>query len=218
MSTLHFGLPLALTPKMSNGSPEQGSSSVMRIIGGNFKGRAIIAPSGRDTRPTSDRTRESLFNILSARDDFDFEGARVIDLFAGSGALGFEAMSRGASWCLFVETDAAARGAIRDNAEALALFGVTRIHRRSATDLGAKPAGVGPRFNLVFLDPPYGKDLATPALSELHDGGWLTPGALAIVEQGKNETPATAAGFIETDRRNYGAAQIGFYQYTPEID
>ncbi|MHA7873436.1 MAG: RsmD family RNA methyltransferase, partial [Hyphococcus sp.] len=110
----------------------------MRIISGNFKGRTIIAPKGMRSRPTTDRTRESLFNILSSRDDVEFDGARVIDLFAGSGALGFEALSRGAAWCLFVETDAAARGAIRDNVEALGLFGVTRIHRRSAATLGAK--------------------------------------------------------------------------------
>lgn len=187
----------------------------MRIIGGKFRGRSIVAPDGRDTRPTSDRTRESLFNILSSRDDVDFEGARVIDLFAGSGALGFEAMSRGAAWCLFVETDAAARGAIRDNAEALQLFGATRIHRRSATDLGPKPAGVGPPFNLAFLDPPYGKDLAGPALDMLHKGGWLAPGAVAIVEQGKDEAPAAADRFAESDRRAYGAAQVGIYVYGP---
>ncbi len=187
----------------------------MRIIGGKFRGRSIVAPDGRDTRPTSDRTRESLFNILSSRDDVDFEGARVIDLFAGSGALGFEAMSRGAAWCLFVETDAAARGAIRDNAEALQLFGATRIHRRSATDLGPKPAGVGPAFTLAFLDPPYGKDLAGPALDMLDKGGWLAPGAVAIVEQGKDEAPAAADRFAESDRRAYGAAQVGIYVYGP---
>jgi 16S rRNA (guanine966-N2)-methyltransferase len=190
----------------------------MRIIGGKFRGRSIVAPAGRDTRPTSDRTRESLFNILSSREDVDFDGARVIDLFAGSGALGFEAMSRGAQWCLFVETEAAARGAIRDNAEALELFGVTRIHRRSATDLGPKPSAVGAPFTLAFLDPPYGKDLAAPALDMLHKGGWLVPGALAIVEQGKDEPPVAAAAFTEADRRVYGAAQIGIYLYTPQAE
>ena len=187
----------------------------MRIIGGSFSGRRIIAPKGDVSRPTADRTRESLFNILSARDDFSFEGARVIDLFAGSGALGFEAMSRGAAWCLFVETDAGARGAIRDNIEALGLFGVTRLHRRSAASLGAKPAGVGPAFTLAFLDPPYHKDLAGPALETLRDGAWLAPGALAVVEQGKNETPVAAEGFEAFDRRQYGAAQIGLYRFSP---
>ncbi|MEZ5891985.1 MAG: 16S rRNA (guanine(966)-N(2))-methyltransferase RsmD [Parvularculaceae bacterium] len=185
----------------------------MRIIGGKFRGRTIVAPKGLVSRPTADRTRESLFNILSSRGDFSFEGARVIDLFAGSGALGFEAMSRGAEWCLFVETDAAARGAIRDNAEALALFGVTRIHRRSATDLGRKPAGVGPPFNLAFLDAPYRKDLTAPAMDALSKGDWLAKGALVIAEQGEDETPAVAEGFVEDDRRRYGAAQIGIYIY-----
>lgn len=185
----------------------------MRIIGGKFSGRTIISPDGRGTRPTTDRTRESIFNILAHRDDFSFEGARVIDLFAGSGALGFEAMSRGAEWCLFVETEAAARGAIRDNIEALGLFGSTRLHRRSATTLGPKPAGVGPPFTLAFLDPPYRKDLAPPALRTLKSGDWLAEDALVIVEQAKDEAPAEADGFTEVDRRLYGDTQIGIYRF-----
>lgn len=185
----------------------------MRIIAGKFRGRRIIAPKGFIARPTADRTRESLFNILANREDFSFEGARVIDLFAGSGALGFEALSRGAAWCLFVETDAAARAAIRDNIEALSLFGVTRLHRRSAASLGPKPAGVGPSFDIAFLDPPYGKDLCEPALSTLKSGGWLKPGALAVVEQGKDEPLAAAESFKELDRRIYGATQIAIYEF-----
>ncbi|GJL91725.1 16S rRNA (guanine(966)-N(2))-methyltransferase RsmD [Hyphococcus sp.] len=187
----------------------------MRIIGGEFRGRPIEAPKGLIARPTADRTREALFNILNARRDVDFSSTRVIDLFAGSGALGLEAMSRGAQWCQFVETDATARGAIRDNIEALALFGATRIHRRSATDLGALPAAAGPPFTLAFLDPPYGKDLCAPALASLHEGGWLAPGAVIIVEQGKDEAAVVATAFTENDRRCYGAAQIGIYLYTP---
>ena len=137
----------------------------MRIIAGQHKGRTLIAPKGTGTRPTSDRTRESLFNVIAHADWApSMEGARVIDLFAGSGALGLEAMSRGAAFCLFVETDHGARGAIRDNIEALGLFGNTRLHRRSATDLGDKPAGVGSPFTLAFLDPPYHKALVQPAL------------------------------------------------------
>ncbi|MFN3959581.1 MAG: 16S rRNA (guanine(966)-N(2))-methyltransferase RsmD [Parvularculaceae bacterium] len=184
----------------------------MRIIGGKFSGRALVAPKGRETRPTADRVRESVFNILAHRESFTFENARVIDLFAGSGALGLEALSRGAAFCLFVETDAAARGAIRDNVEALSLFGATRVHRRGAEALGDKPAGVGAPFTLAFLDPPYGKDLCGPALAALCKGGWLAPGALTIVEQGKGEPPVTAEGFTEVDRRTYGAAQVGFYR------
>lgn len=186
----------------------------MRIIGGKFSGRALVAPKGRDTRPTADRVRESVFNILAHREGFTFENARVIDLFAGSGALGLEALSRGASFCLFVETDAAARGAIRDNVEALGLFGATRVHRRGADALGEKPAGVGGPFTLAFLDPPYGKGLCTPALSALRAGDWLAPAALAVVEQGKDESPVAVEGFVEIDRRTYGAAQVGFYQFS----
>lgn len=186
----------------------------MRVIGGAYKGRTLVAPKGLATRPTAGGAREALFNVLAHRDDFSFDGARVIDLFAGAGALGFEAMSRGAAWCLFVETDAAARGAIRDNAEALGLFGVTRIHRRSATALGEKPAGVGPPFTLAFLDPPYDHDLAIPALAVLRDGHWLADEALVVVEQGAGEAAAQHAGYAEIDRRRWGAAQIGLYRFS----
>src|SRR5690606_76421 len=164
----------------------------MRIVGGQFKGRAIAAPQGRDTRPTSDRARESIFNVLAHADwSPGIEGRRVLDLFAGSGALGLEAISRGAAFALFVETEAAARGAIRDNIEALGLFGATRIHRRDATDLGVKPAGLGEPFDLVFLDPPYHKGLGERALARLSEGGWTTDDALIVFECAADETPAT---------------------------
>ena len=112
----------------------------LRIIAGEWRGRKLQAPAGDTTRPTADRTRETLFSMLVSRIG-DFEGLTVADLFAGSGALGLEAMSRGAAFCLFVDTDDAARGAIRDNVEAFGLFGVTRIHRRDATQLGVRPGG-----------------------------------------------------------------------------
>ncbi|MEM9496006.1 MAG: 16S rRNA (guanine(966)-N(2))-methyltransferase RsmD [Pseudomonadota bacterium] len=184
----------------------------MRIVGGKFRGRRIIAPKGDVARPTMDRTREAVFNILSARDHVDWQGARVIDLFAGSGALGFEALSRGAAFCLFVETDARARAAIRDNIEALGLFGATRLHRRSATSLGDKPSSAGAVFDIAFLDPPYGKGLVEPALQSLMDGGWLSPGATVVIEQGKDDQPAAHEALCEEDRRKYGAAQFGFYR------
>lgn len=181
----------------------------MRIVGGQFRGRAIKAPEGRDTRPTSDRARESLFNVLAhAEWSPGVEGRRVLDLFAGSGALGLEAMSRGAAFALFVETDAAARGAIRDNIEALGLFGVTRIHRRDATDLGPRPAGLGEPFDLVFLDPPYHKGLAERAIAAL-DSGWVTPDALLVLECAADEAPAVP-GFETLDERAYGAAKVMF--------
>ncbi|ANP45119.1 16S rRNA (guanine(966)-N(2))-methyltransferase RsmD [Candidatus Viadribacter manganicus] len=182
----------------------------MRIVGGQYKGRAITAPAGRDTRPTSDRARESLFNVLAHADwSPGLEGRRVLDLFAGSGALGLEAMSRGAVFALFVETDSAARGAIRDNIEALGLFGNTRIHRRDATDLGPKPAGLGEPFDLVFLDPPYGKGLGERALAALREGSWMTPDALIILEVGADETPILPA-YETLDERSYGAAKLIF--------
>lgn len=182
----------------------------MRIVGGKFKGRAIAAPPGRDTRPTSDRAREAVFNILEhAPWSPGVAGRRVLDLFAGSGALGLEALSRGAAFALFVETDAGARGAIRDSIEALGLFGATRIHRRDATDLGVKPAGVGEPFDLVFLDPPYGKSSGERALARLAEGSWITDDALVVFECGADEKPA-AAGFETIDQRAYGAAQVLF--------
>jgi 16S rRNA (guanine966-N2)-methyltransferase len=182
----------------------------MRIVGGKFKGRAIAAPAGRDTRPTSDRAREAVFNVLAhAPWSAGIEGARVLDLFAGSGALGLEAMSRGAAFALFVDTDAAARGAIRDNIEALGLFGATRIHRRDATDLGAKPAGLGEPFDLVFLDPPYGKGLGEAALACLAPGAWITPQAMIAFEFGVDETPVTP-DFETQDERAFGAAKVRF--------
>lgn len=182
----------------------------MRIVGGRFKGRAIAAPAGRDTRPTSDRTRESVFNVLAHADwSPGLEGRRVLDLFAGSGALGLEAMSRGAAFALFVETDAAARGTVRDNIEALGLFGTTRIHRRDATDLGVKPAGLGAPFDLVFLDPPYHKGLGERALARLGEGGWISDDALIVYECAADETPATP-GYATLDERSYGAAKVLF--------
>ncbi len=182
----------------------------MRIVGGKFRGRSIAAPASRDTRPTSDRAREAMFNILAhAPWSPGIEGARVLDLFAGSGALGFEAISRGAAFALFVETDAAARGALRDTIEALGLFGVTRIHRRDATDLGQKPAGLGEPFDLVFLDPPYNKGLGETALAKLRAGGWINAEALIVFECAADESPPIP-GYAELDQRQYGAAKVLF--------
>jgi 16S rRNA (guanine966-N2)-methyltransferase len=183
----------------------------MRIVGGKLKGRAIRTPEGSHTRPTSDRARESLFNVLAhAAWAPQLAGARVIDAFAGSGALGFEALSRGAAFCLFIETDSAARGSIRDNVEAFQLFGNTRIHRRSATDLGPKPAGLGQPFDLVFMDPPYARGLVPEALDQLTRGAWIAPNALVVAETSASE-PAPAAPDWETlDERDYGAARVSF--------
>ena len=187
----------------------------MRIVGGLYRGRALAAPAGQATRPTADRAREAIFNVLEhAAWAPGVRDLRVIDLFAGSGALGLEALSRGAGFCLFVETDAAARGAIRDNAEALGtrgeLFGRTRIHRRDATDLGQRPASDGAPFDLAFLDPPYGKGLGERALEGLLAGAWLAPGAIAVFERGAEEPDPVIAGFELLDLKRYGAAKVAF--------
>lgn len=183
----------------------------MRIVAGKFKGRALSAPKGANTRPTSDKARQAMFNVLEhAAWALPLDGARVADLFAGSGALGFEAISRGAGFCLFVETDAAARGTIRDNIEALQLFGMTRLHRRSATDLGEKPAKLGAPFNLVFLDPPYDRGLAPPALTGLIEGNWVTDDALAVLEVAADEDVPDIPGWAPVDERIWGAAKVVF--------
>lgn len=182
----------------------------MRIVAGQFKGRPIQAPKTQATRPTSDRARETLFNILAHADWAPtLDGARVIDLFAGSGALGFETLSRGASFCLFVETAAAARGAIQQNAETLGLFGSMRLHRRSATALGSKSAGIGEAFDIAFLDPPYHQGFVVPCLTELRTQGWLAKNALVIVETAADESFDLTGCDLVSDRI-IGAAKIWF--------
>jgi 16S rRNA (guanine966-N2)-methyltransferase len=186
----------------------------MRIVSGQHRGKALITPPGLATRPTSDRARESIFNILEhAPWSPGLNGARAVDLFAGSGALGMEALSRGAAFALFVETDEAARGAIRDNIEAFGLFGCTRIHRRDATDLGPRPSSAGPAFDLAFLDPPYAKGLGEKALAELDTHGWLKPGAIVVFERGSNEPDVEVAGYEALDARDYGAARVHFLRW-----
>lgn len=183
----------------------------MRIVAGTLKGRTLVAPDGQDTRPTSDRARQAVFNVLEhAAWAGPLVGARVLDLFAGSGALGFEAISRGAAFCLFVETDDAARGAIRENVDAFSLFGQTRIHRRSATDLGVRPSSAGEPFDLVFLDPPYGKGLGEQALARLIEEDWLKPGAIVVFERGAGEPEIETPGYARLDARDYGAARVLF--------
>ncbi|MDO1557980.1 16S rRNA (guanine(966)-N(2))-methyltransferase RsmD [Brevundimonas sp. 2R-24] len=188
----------------------------MRIISGEFRGRALQAPEGRNTRPTSDRARQAVFNVLEhAAWAPELQGARVIDLFAGSGALGFEALSRGAAFCLFVETDEAARGAIRDNMDAFGLFGRCRVHRRDATDLGVRPGSAGEAFGLVFLDPPYGLGLGEKALVRLIEGGWITEDAVVVYERGADEPDIETPGYERLDARDYGAARVLFLKRSP---
>jgi len=180
----------------------------MRVVGGRLRGRNLAAPASREIRPTADRLRESLFNILVHAYENPVEGARVLDLFAGTGALGIEAISRGAGFALFVDNGAEARALLRNNVEALGLGGVTKVFRRDATNLG--PAHPVEPFSLVFLDPPYGKGLAEKALASLRDGGWLTKEALLVVEEAKAATLTTPAGFVELERRAYDDTEIVF--------
>jgi 16S rRNA (guanine966-N2)-methyltransferase len=190
----------------------------LRIVSGRFRGRGIVAPPGQTTRPTSDRARQALFDVIAhAAWAPELEGARVIDLFAGSGGLGFEALSRGAAFSLFVETDEAARGAIRENIDALGLFGETRVHRRDATDLGPRPASAGGPFDLAFLDPPYRKGLGERAIIELTNGGWLKPGALVVFERAADEPELADLGAFElADSRTWGAATVLFLSFIGE--
>ena len=181
----------------------------MRIVGGRLKGRALSAPASRAIRPTSERLRELIFDILEHRFPGHIEGARVVDLFAGTGALAIEALSRGARFALFVDNGAEARALLRANVEGLALGGVTRIWRADATKLGSAPTG-GP-FALAFLDPPYGQGLAGPALSSLVEGGWLEPDALCVVEEDAKADIAAPAGLERVDERVYGDAKIAIF-------
>lgn len=182
----------------------------MRIVGGRLKGRALSAPASRAIRPTSERLRESIFDILEHRFPGLIEGARVVDLFAGTGALGIEALSRGARFALFVDNGAEARALLRANVEALALGGVTRIWRADATKLGSAPAG-GP-FALAFLDPPYGQGFAGPALASLVAGGWLEPNALCVAEEDAKVDIAAPNGLARVDERIYGDTKISIFQ------
>ena len=181
---------------------------MIRIIGGKHRGRMLATPEGEATRPTSNRARESLFNILMHAYENPVDGARVLDLFAGTGALGIEAVSRGAAFTLFVDSGAEARALLRNNVEALGLGGVTKVYRRDATNLG--PAYPVEPFSLVFLDPPYGRGFAEKAVISLRDGNWLTPGALVVVEESKAAGFIAPEGFEELERRAYDETEFVF--------
>ena len=184
----------------------------MRIVGGKFKGLTLATPQGQTTRPTSDRVREAMFNILAhGIDRFTFDEARVLDLFAGTGALGFEALSRGGRYCHFVDEDAAARGIIRRNADTLDCIGLCKIWRRDASDLGLC-APLAP-FNLVFADPPYGKGLGEKALKELVTGSWLQPDAIIVLEEATKAIVTSPEGLTLIDTRSYGETQVLIYRF-----
>ena len=180
----------------------------MRIVGGKYRGQRLVSPKGMATRPTTDRTRESLFNILENK--MDFQDIRVLDLFAGTGALGLEAVSRGAGFVLFVEEANSPRAAIRENVENLQLQGVTKIFRRDATKLG--PIGNMKPFDLVFADPPYGKGLGEKAAQVIKNSGWLPVGGTFVLEEATRSFPDTIEGFKLLDQRKYGDSTIGLFE------
>jgi 16S rRNA (guanine966-N2)-methyltransferase len=180
----------------------------VRIVGGELGGRRLATPRSDAIRPSSDRLRQTLFDILAHAHDDIVRDARVLDLFAGTGALGLEAVSRGARHVLFVEDGVEARGLIRGNVESLGLTGRTRIFRRDATRLG--DAGIIPPFDLAFADPPYGRGLGTKALAAARAGGWLKPGALAVLEERGDVAVPAIPGFVALERREIGDSQLLF--------
>jgi len=189
----------------------------MRIVAGRHRGRRIAAPEGHDVRPTSDRAREGLFNILE-HGSFTADGtsplidARVLDVFAGSGALGLEALSRGAAHVTCIETSAVARSTLRANAKALGETARVTVLQGDAT----KPPTATEPCHLVLMDPPYRSGLAAPALAALAERGWLAGGAICVAEISAAEALDPAAGFTPLDERRYGKAKIVFLRYEPD--
>ncbi|MEM7745754.1 MAG: 16S rRNA (guanine(966)-N(2))-methyltransferase RsmD [Pseudomonadota bacterium] len=186
----------------------------MRIVGGQFKGTRLAAPGAQGggvahLRPTSDRVREALFNLLAHGDYPEFEGARVLDLFAGTGALGLEALSRGAARAVFIDEGAAARGLIRRNIDTLGVIGQTKLWRRDATRLG--PCR-GEPYSLIFADPPYGQDLGTKALISALAGGWIAPDAVVVLEEAASAELDVPEGLAPADDRTYGETRIVIYR------
>ena len=181
----------------------------MRVTSGRLKGRNLVAPPDLRVRPTSDKVRQAIFNILEHQDfgAFTLQGARVVDLFAGTGALAIEALSRGARYALLVDDAAESRALVRQNVEAFGLTGATKIWRRDATQLGPNS---GEPYALAFLDPPYRKDLVVPALEALRDGKWLAPDAVVVVETAADEALALPDGFTLADERSYGETRVLF--------
>ena len=181
----------------------------MRITAGKFGGRALVPPKDLSVRPTSDKVRQAVFNMLEHRDfgiGFTLEGVRVVDLFAGTGAMGLEALSRDARYCLFVDDSADSRALIRQNVEALGLTGATKIWRRDAGALG--PLDTLAPFGLAFLDPPYRKNLIAPALKGLREGGWLNLPALIVAEMAEDENIPPTDGYELLEDRVYGDTRV----------
>ena len=183
----------------------------MRVVAGSLRGRIVKAVPGTGTRPTSDRVREAMFASLGG----EIEGARVLDLFAGSGALGIEALSRGAAWASFVESDRAAAGVIRSNLAQLGLAGLGRVHQARAEALVSKACREP--FDLAFLDPPYATPLGftSALLDRLLRRGWLREGALVVLEgSARREGPSWPEGLTLLWSRRYGDTALHFARVT----
>jgi 16S rRNA (guanine966-N2)-methyltransferase len=182
----------------------------VRIVGGRYRGRRLLAPAGESVRPTSDRAREALFNILShgrfAADGIPFAGAAVLDAFAGTGALGLEALSRGAAEAVFIEQDPEAVAVLRRN---VALLGES-AHAEIVPGDATRPLRARSECTVAFIDPPYRSGLAAPALAALDRAGWFASDALAIVELGAREEFIPPALFTPLDERVYGAGRLVF--------
>lgn len=187
----------------------------MRIVGGEFKGRALNSPTGGGTRPTSDRAREAIFNILHHakwRQDEIVGGARVLDVFAGTGALGIEALSRGAQHAVFVEREFAAARVCQENIDMLKLGSRAVLLKFDGLHPTPRPLYIEPR-TLIFLDPPYGKGMAAAALTGLAGKDWLKKGAICVVEMAKKQPEQPPEGFLQHDERSYGIALVKFLEW-----
>lgn len=185
----------------------------MRIVAGKFRGKQLETPKSDEIRPTADRVREAVFSIIGSRIGPSLDGVHVLDLFAGTGAMGIEALSRGAEHCVFVDTGVEARGLIRGHIEAFGIAGQVKLLRRDATDMG--PAERIKPAHLVFADPPYGKGLGERAIASALAGGWITPGALIVLEERKDADITAPEGMEIIDRRDYADTAVTLLERTP---
>lgn len=184
----------------------------MRIVAGHHRGRKLAAPHGDATRPTSDRVREAIYNVLTHGLDVEIEGAVVLDVFAGSGALGIEALSRGAAQAIFVDMARPALDAIGANIEAVGEDENATILRRDVRRFGARPAGTEPA-SIAFFDPPYHESMVPPALIAAAEGGWLAPGAHVVIEMAEDENFEVPEKFEALDERRYGKTLVRFFRF-----
>ena len=182
----------------------------MRIVGGKHRGRTLKAPAGLDVRPTSDRVRESLFNVLAHGLGVEWEGTSVVDVYAGTGALGLEALSRGAAHATFIDHAGAANKAIRENAAALGEWRNVTLLKLDAARLAPPPLAAQAPCTVAFLDPPYGQGLVAPALLGLRNKGWIGDGSVVVAERGAGGEFEPPTGFEAADERTYGAAKVVF--------